>query len=355
MKKIDDWSKIDRPTLMKLLGGGLDPNQRDTDGATPLMNAVSLGDEWLVQKLINVEADVNVQDKDGLTALMIAAAILPDPKASQIARVLLLNGAKPELAKKDTGTALMFAAERNKLLTASTLIDHGAMITQKAMSVAISSKNKDIIQIFEERIERDNAVILDAAKKGEFEIVKAQLEQGVSANFCDGRGYSVLMHASSYGHLKILQLLLEKGAFVNYQSPVGTTALMLASSNGHQAIVSALLDNKAKTNLQDVLGWTALMMAAQNISLKVVALLLKGGAAPKQKNNSGQSSLNLLGRAFFRILFFNSLFVLLIVLALIFWPTSIYIKIVLGIIAGVLFIRLMLKCFNAQRIRKLLS
>ena len=73
---------------------------------------------------------------------------------------------------------------------------------------------------------------------GEFEQVKALLEQGSDPNQTDDEGYSALQAAAENGYLDIIQLLIAQGADAHYKSEY--TALQLAEMADQQQIVEYL-------------------------------------------------------------------------------------------------------------------
>ena len=76
------------------------------------------------------------------------------------------------------------------------------------------------------------------ASLGEFEQVKALLEQGLDPNQTDDEGYSALQAAAENGYLNVVQLLIQQGADVHYKSEY--TALQLAEMADQQQIVEYL-------------------------------------------------------------------------------------------------------------------
>ncbi len=83
---------------------GADLNQRTDDGQnnTPLILAVTFGNEKVANALMEAGADVNLQKTDGSTAL-IAAAFMGHP---DMVKALLENGAEPNIRNLGGSTAL---------------------------------------------------------------------------------------------------------------------------------------------------------------------------------------------------------------------------------------------------------
>ena len=76
------------------------------------------------------------------------------------------------------------------------------------------------------------------ASLGEFEQVKALLEQGIDPNQTDDEDYSALQAAAENGYLDIVQLLIQQGADAHYKSEY--TALQLAEMADQHQIVEYL-------------------------------------------------------------------------------------------------------------------
>ena len=121
----------------KLLTDGADPNARNKQGFTSVMEAAENGDPELIRILAKSKADVTAQGKNGETALMRASFYAND----KAVRALIDNGADLEARDKNGQTALMHASIQtyptccnswhsflgsNRIQTISNLLEAGA-------------------------------------------------------------------------------------------------------------------------------------------------------------------------------------------------------------------------------------
>ena len=130
-----------------LLQNGADPNIRDREGNTPLVNAAINGNVEFAQLLLSKGAAVNSKNLAGQTALMLAC---DEP---QTLRLLLDNGAAVNDRDNDGWTALMFGAKEGRLFKVKALLAAGAQVNAKtkdgatALSVARRvPDNAEVIQ-----------------------------------------------------------------------------------------------------------------------------------------------------------------------------------------------------------------
>ena len=90
--------------------------------------------------------------------------------------------------------------------------------------------------------------MLEAAKTGNFPVVKFLQENGANVNVTTRDDTnSPLLHASRNGFYTMAKFLQEKGANVNARNSFRTTPLIAASLNGHRDIVKLL-----QVNLKDL-------------------------------------------------------------------------------------------------------
>ncbi len=93
-------------------------------------------------------------------------------------------------------------------------------------------------------------------------------------------GETPLMQAARRGNLETVRALLEGGADPNAQEKNGgQTALMWAMSERHPAVTEELVRHKADVNARSKNGSTALMFAARG-DVNSARILLDAGANP---------------------------------------------------------------------------
>jgi ankyrin repeat protein len=112
------------------LAAGMDPDEKDASGVTPLMRFVMEGNYDAVQRLLAKGVDVNAKDNTGATALMDAAGY----GRIAIAQLLLDRGAQVNASGNEGDTALMQAALNGHPAIVRLLLDHGADVKAKTKS-----------------------------------------------------------------------------------------------------------------------------------------------------------------------------------------------------------------------------
>jgi cytohesin len=100
---------LKRQMVLPLVAKGADVDIRDTQGMTPLMRAVQMGDNELVELFLAHKANVNAQDKRGWSALHYAAEFSTQGNAVPLAQDLLAAGAKVNARESDGRTPLNIA------------------------------------------------------------------------------------------------------------------------------------------------------------------------------------------------------------------------------------------------------
>jgi ankyrin repeat protein len=242
--------------LQVLLDKGADPNLRDTEGASPLDDAVWRGSADEAAVLLAHGAHLNDADaQTGATPINEAAFRCN----AQV--VLLLLQFHPDLEIPDNrGHSPLDNAIR--------------MRREDAALLLLDAEPKD----------RFTAPYLDkitneAVSMNQARLMEALLGKGVSVNSTLSSGSTPLGAAAFVGAVDVVRLLLARGANPNLSDSDGAAPLWSASLKGYDAIAGTLLDHGAAVNrLNTSSATTALYEAASLGQAKVVKLLLDRGA-----------------------------------------------------------------------------
>lgn len=138
-------------------------------------------------------------------------------------KMLLENGANPNITFKETHTALsetIVEAQYGKSSTDQPIIDKtkaiAELLIKHGANVNYSSKVS-------------GAPLHKAAKMGRVDLCKLFIESGADANALDELlGQTPLHNAAKNGYWECVQILLEKGAQPNIKNKLGQTALSFA-------------------------------------------------------------------------------------------------------------------------------
>jgi ankyrin repeat protein len=137
----------------------------------------------------------------------------------------------------------------------------------------------------------DRPALVDAAKTGDRDALRALLQKKADVNTAAGDGSTALHWASYRDDRETAELLIHAGANVNATTDLGATPLWAASQNGSAAMVRMLLEAGANPNMALLVGETPLMVASRSGYPAVVELLLGKDANPGAHGARGQTAL----------------------------------------------------------------
>jgi hypothetical protein len=119
----------DLARLKSLLDSGADPNRRDGNGSSPLLEAVAAGQAAAVRALVAAGANPNLASSGGRTPLIEAAV----GGRVEIARMLIAAGADLNIAERGAGTPLEAAEREGHTEMAALLRGSGARTSGRSV------------------------------------------------------------------------------------------------------------------------------------------------------------------------------------------------------------------------------
>ena len=122
--------------------------------------------------------------------------------------------------------------------------------------------------------------VLDAARSGDVEALRAELRSGGDVNAAQGDGFTALHWAARTGDREIAEVLIAAGADVRATTRLGGhTPLHVAAAAGHAGVTEALLAAGAPANPMTSTGAEPIHLAAAAGIPEVVTALLAHGAS----------------------------------------------------------------------------
>jgi hypothetical protein len=156
----------------------------------------------LTKLLLENGADPNIQDSTGRTALSYAA----NRNDTQSIKLLLHHNAKVELADQQGRTPLMVTSISGKLEAAKLLLAYGANP---------NTKNE----------RGETPLTRTTGEHNNDRVLQVLLDNGADPNFADGEGLTALHYATSYGQTKAMKILLQQGANPHAKDRHGITPI----------------------------------------------------------------------------------------------------------------------------------
>ncbi len=121
--------------------------------------------------------------------------------------------------------------------------------------------------------------VLDAAKRGDVELLKAELRSGADVNAAQGDGFTALHWAAKRGNREVAEVLIAAGADIRATTRLGShMPLHVAAAAGQAGVAEALLKAGAPADAMTSTGAQPLHLAAAAGDPGMVASLLAHGA-----------------------------------------------------------------------------
>jgi ankyrin repeat protein len=248
----------------------------------PLCRAARIGDIEQARALLAQGADPNMRDENGDTLLMQVAVAhihvnLPVPKEIKrdyegLARLLLDKGADVNATNPTGATALLMAVDGSASEYRVIGADDGVARLLIERGANVNARDNDgwspVLRLANLFASQSALIELLAAKGGD-----------INAHLKDGR--TALMLAARLGADYRVKTLIAKGGDVNAQDQSGDTALMIAATirwdESSINIMKMLIAKGANLNATDSQGRTAADWAAQGGYLDRAKMLLESG------------------------------------------------------------------------------
>ncbi len=297
-------------TALALLERGADAFGAQAGRDAPVILAIRLGWQRLLETLLVQGADPNVRDARGHTAIHVAAGLGREAAL----RVLIKAGALTQARSPDGQTALGIALAAGRSDLSHWLEWRGWSLPGRPLqpidlpAAAIAGDLEAVQRLLELGLPVDAldvqgcSALLRAAGGGHGEIVGRLLSVGADRSLSARTGATPLSAAISMRHAPVVEQLLQAGADSNQALPGGVTPLMLAAALGLPEIAGRLLSQGADANRVDEQGLTALHCAALHAFtardrprvLALFDLLLQADLGADSANASGHTPLLLL-------------------------------------------------------------
>ena len=230
----EDDTFYDIRIIRNLLDKGADPNAATNNSRTTALHSISIaGNNPFVSLLLTKKylANINQQNINGSTALMLAVEF----EHLDTVKILLENGADPNIKNINGSTALNLAVEFELLDIVKILLENGA-----------DPNIPDVHKV---------PAIFRAVEANLYEIAKELLKNKANPNVWDIHGYSpICMAVIQNPNTNILKLLLDHGADINdkLKLPEGThTPLHQAVWQLNAVFIKYLLEKGADYTIKN--------------------------------------------------------------------------------------------------------
>ena len=289
------------------LDAGVDLNERDDAGATPLHRAAqNTENSDVIKVLIEAGADLKAKAKDGRMPLHVAAAYSENPN---VVKFLINAGTDPNVQADDKWTPLDWAVSFKNLPAINALIDAGAdkaRVKDKwtPLHWAIASNEnpstvRSLINAGADLKAKDRDKRMPLHLAAEFsdnpDVVKVLIEAGADLKAKAKDNQRPLHYAAKYNkNPDIVKVLINAGADPNARAKNDWTPLHLAAGfNKNPSVVEFLLKAGADLKTKDKDKWTLLHWAAMfNENPSVVEFLLNAGANPNAREDDDRTPLH---------------------------------------------------------------
>uniref|UniRef100_A0A8R1XRX1 ANK_REP_REGION domain-containing protein n=1 Tax=Onchocerca volvulus TaxID=6282 RepID=A0A8R1XRX1_ONCVO len=242
--------------LQACIEKGIDVNEVDENGTSPLHLASFYGYHPIVHALIDARARVDARDREWFTPLQ-RACLHNHPNT---VKMLINRGANPNSATKQFMTSLHICAQVNALSCAQVVLDHCDSIVDRPdwggcppLHYAASYGNPAFVEFLLKKKANPNTknkrgmtAAHWAALNGHCNIIKLFFNGGLDLKLRDQQMRTVLHYAALSGDLDSVKFILENTSIpIDSQCSAGYTPLHYAVLNGRSRVAEVLISNGA--------------------------------------------------------------------------------------------------------------
>ncbi|NXJ75116.1 ANKE1 protein, partial [Trogon melanurus] len=205
--------KNDTDMCSFLLEQGAHPDVQDKMGRTPAMKAAELGHEVVLDLLVKAKADMTAVDNEGKGILFYC--ILPTRRHNICMQMALKYGADVNNCTTEGKPLLLQACERAHDIkeTCLNFLERGANPSARNPATG-------------------RTALMEAAREGILELVRALLERGVDVNLVDLEGHSPAHFAAKGGFFEVLRIISAYNGDLGLIDMNGNTPLHYAAEGG---------------------------------------------------------------------------------------------------------------------------
>ncbi|XP_027047638.1 ankyrin repeat domain-containing protein 17-like isoform X3 [Pocillopora damicornis] len=292
-----------------LLESGAHVDYRNKAGNTPLLEACSQGHVDVARYLLDHNANIDAPTETTSDSALTWACTLGN---EAIVELLLERTSDVEHRTKDGCTALMFAALAGHVKVAAMLLDHGAKINVESdsnkdspLTFACWKGHCDVVELLlernaniEHRTKEGFTPLMFAALGGHTDVARKLLERKAKVNVPSGSNNDIPLTSACWkGHHDVVKLLLEFNSNIEHRTKDGCTPLMLAAREGHYSVAKLILDSNAEVNVPSGSeNNIPLTLACWKGHTNVVELLLEHKSNIEHRNKAGCTPLMLASR-----------------------------------------------------------
>ncbi len=258
---------------------GAPPPEKGPRGASALHLAAYRDSAWSAQRLLKAGSVLDARDVDGRTPLHWAAA----HGAAKIASFLVKQGAALDAEDASGRTPLDWAELACEDETRQVLLAAGAKAKQKETPPCPSPPAYEI----DPRMER-------AARAPQADVIANLVRVEIPLEVRDAKGRTPLHVVAGYSFLREeLELLLARQPDANARDLDGRTPLHVAAADARMDVASRLVDAGADVNAQDRRGRTPLhLVPYMNDQRRLIAYLIDRGANLTATDRLGRTPLH---------------------------------------------------------------